>query len=80
MPRRTGEVSNVDRFAATLAAVAARLGRVEAHSHVHQGGYTTFQRPSATGLGLGAFIYDTDLQKPLWSDGAVWRDATGTAV
>lgn len=80
MPRRTGEVSSVDRLASTLAGLAGRLRRVEAHSHVHQGGYTTLGRPPAAGLGMGATIYDTDLHKPLWSDGAVWRDATGTAV
>jgi hypothetical protein len=25
-------------------------------------------------------IYDTTINKPIWSDGAVWRDATGTAA
>jgi len=30
--------------------------------------------------GDGAMIYDTTLNKPIWSDGAVWRDAAGTAV
>lgn len=42
--------------------------------------YATGGRPSAVSAGAGAFIYDTGLTKPLWSDGAVWRDAAGTAV
>ncbi|MBX8688130.1 hypothetical protein GO011_11910 [Mycobacterium sp. 20091114027_K0903767] len=37
-------------------------------------------RPHADELGPGARIYDTDLKKPLWSDGSVWRDAAGTEV
>lgn len=42
--------------------------------------YTTATRPSAVTLGDGAMIYDTTINKPIWSDGAVWRDATGTAA
>ena len=41
---------------------------------------TTAGRPSASAVGLGAQIYDRTLSKPIWSDGTVWRDATGTAV
>ena len=37
-------------------------------------------RPDAAAQGAGAMIYDTGLTQPLWSDGSVWRDATGTAV
>lgn len=42
--------------------------------------FTTAGRPSAVTLGAGARIYDTTLAIPIWSDGAVWRDALGTAV
>lgn len=42
--------------------------------------YATGSRPSAVTSGDGAMIYDTTLNKPIWSDGAVWRDAAGTAV
>lgn len=42
--------------------------------------YATASRPSATAIGAGAVYYDTTLKKPAWSDGAVWRDAAGTAV
>lgn len=37
-------------------------------------------RPSATVAGVGAMIFDTTLAKPIFSDGAVWRDATGVTV
>lgn len=39
--------------------------------------YTTAGRPSAVTAGAGASIYDSTLKKPLWSDGAAWRDAGG---
>ena len=42
--------------------------------------YTTAARPNAVTAGDGAMIYDTTLNKPIWSDGTVWRDATGTAA
>lgn len=78
--RRPGEISEVDRFASRIADQARRLLQVEQVSHVHRGGYTTPNRPDAAALGVGSQIYDTTLHKPIWSDGATWRDATGTAV
>jgi hypothetical protein len=42
--------------------------------------FATGSRPSASTVGAGGHIYDTTLSKPIWSDGTVWRDATGTAV
>jgi parallel beta-helix repeat protein len=42
--------------------------------------YTTAGRPSASTAGVGAAIYDTSLSKPVYSDGANWRDAAGTVV
>lgn len=41
--------------------------------------YTTALRPAAS-VGVGAMIFDSDLGKPLFSDGTVWKDASGTAV
>jgi hypothetical protein len=41
---------------------------------------TTSERPNAVQVGAGATFFDTTLVKPIWSDGTVWRDATGTAV
>jgi hypothetical protein len=40
----------------------------------------TASRPSAVTVGKGAQFYDSTLNKPIWSDGAVWRDAVGTAI
>jgi hypothetical protein len=41
---------------------------------------TTAQRPSAATVGAGARIWDSDLGKPIWSNGSAWVDATGTVV
>lgn len=41
--------------------------------------YTTAGRPSAISAGEGAFYFDSDLNMPIWSDGATWRDAAGVA-
>jgi hypothetical protein len=41
----------------------------------------TAARPTATRVSAGwGPWYDTDLGKPIWSDGTVWRDAAGTGV
>jgi hypothetical protein len=37
-------------------------------------------RPPAAAAGPGAVFYDTTLRRPIWSDGAVWTDATGAPV
>jgi hypothetical protein len=42
--------------------------------------YTTAGRPGAASLGAGSCYFDTTLNKPVWSDGTVYRDATGTTV
>lgn len=42
--------------------------------------YPATARPSASGNGAGATFYDTTLHKLLTSDGAAWRDQSGTAV
>lgn len=44
------------------------------------GAYTTGTRPSASTLGAGANIFDTTLNKPIWSNGTIWVDAAGTTV
>lgn len=53
----------------------ARLGRGATVQPVPTG-----QRPDAVAAGAGTQIYDSTLHKPLWSDGIVWRDSTGTPV
>lgn len=39
--------------------------------------FTTTERPTAASAGVGGSYFDTTLNKPLWSDGTNWRDATG---
>lgn len=42
--------------------------------------YPTGGRPSAAAAGEGAYYYDSTIDKPLWSTGAVWKDAAGTTI
>lgn len=45
----------------------------------HTGYGTTAQRPTG-GLQISDLYYDTTLAKPVWWNGTVWKDATGTTV
>lgn len=47
---------------------------------VRAGQYTTALRPSASTSGAGACIFDTTLNKPIWSTGSAWVLADGTAA
>lgn len=38
------------------------------------------ERPSASSVPVGSHIYDTTLNKPIWSDGTNWLDAAGSVV
>ncbi|WP_425102282.1 DUF2793 domain-containing protein [Tropicibacter sp. S64] len=58
---------------------AAPTTTLDVAGPVRCGAYTTAARPNAATVGAGAMIFDTDLQKPLWSDGAIWRLAGGNA-
>lgn len=40
-------------------------------------GIATANRPDPAVVGSGTQIFDSTLNKPLWSDGTAWRDATG---
>ncbi len=42
--------------------------------------FVSASRPSAASSGQGAMIFDSTLNKPVWSDGTNWRDASGTIV
>ena len=55
-------------------------GDVIAHAGIRAGQVDAATRPLASAIGAGAMIYDTDLSKPIWSDGSDWRDAAGTIV
>lgn len=49
-------------------------------SHVkYKGSGETADRPTNKLL-VADWYYDTTLSKPIWWDGAVWRDAAGTSV
>lgn len=76
--------SDLDALAATVDGKAAQtaldaLGtRVTALETPHA--YATAMRPDPATFPAGTMIYDTDLTKPLWSDGTIWRDAAGVAA
>lgn len=40
----------------------------------------TAARPAADTSGAGAMFYDTTLGIPIWSNGTVWKNASGTTV
>jgi len=42
--------------------------------------YATPDRPLATAVGVGAMIFDSTLNMPIWSNGTVWVNAVGAAV
>jgi len=42
--------------------------------------YTTANRPVPASLAPGTCIFNTSTNKPNWTDGTNWRDATGTVV
>jgi hypothetical protein len=44
---------------------------------------TTANRPTnttASPLAIGQFYYDTTLDRPIWWNGTVWKNASGTTV
>lgn len=47
---------------------------------IRAGAGATGSRPAASSVLAGAQWYDTTLGKPIWSNGAVWKDAAGTTV
>jgi hypothetical protein len=53
---------------------------VPAASTVRTGRAATASRPSAATAATGAMFFDTSLNKPIWSTGSVWVDATGATV
>jgi hypothetical protein len=76
----TDAVGDIGASASNRFRNAYLSGLVKAGSAVITGSGATGSRPNAVTLGAGAMFYDTTLSKPIWSDGTVWRDATGTTV
>lgn len=58
---------------------APRL-ELDVNGAVKAGKYATGSRPSASASGQGAQIFDTTLNKPIWSTGSGWVDASGASV
>ncbi len=56
------------------------IGVINAGEALRTGRGATGTRPSAATVGSGGMWYDSTLDKPIWSDGANWRDAAGTLV
>jgi hypothetical protein len=54
--------------------------QVNANAPLRAQNTTTAGRPDAKLVSPGSHIYDTTLNKPIWSDGTSWRDAAGTIV
>ena len=79
------DISTAETFAtsavATHAAVTTSVhGIANTSKLLTSASGATGARPNAVTAGAGAIFFDTSLTKPIWSDGSVWRDATGTAV
>lgn len=53
---------------------------VYAGTAVKTGAFATGSRPTASSVGAGATVFDTTLNKPIWSTGSAWVDATGATV
>lgn len=70
--------SSADTFVGRTA--PGTWGTASAAHVLRTGRGSTGSRPSAVTVGSGASYFDTTLAKPIWSDGAVWRLADGTAA
>lgn len=53
---------------------AAGVLGVGADDAFRTGSTTTAARPSASTAGAGAVMFDTDFDRPIWSDGSAWID------
>ena len=77
-----GLSADVDQLQEDVTANTNTIGQFLSSSlgTVRSGRGVTGSRPSATTAGAGSMWYDTTLGQPIWSDGAVWTDATGSPV
>lgn len=53
---------------------------INAHAPIILDTKATTARPTAVNAGVGAMIFDTTLNKPIWSNGSTWVDAAGSPV
>lgn len=54
--------------------------QINANAPLRAQNSATSKRPAANSVSTGSHIYDTTLNKPIWSDGTNWRDAAGLVV
>lgn len=73
--RINGDISATTNMTITL--LSDGIGWWEV-SRSHVNADSTTNRP--IGITVGCMYYDTTLKKPIWWDGAVWKDSTGTTV
>ena len=66
--------------AGTVPAAPAGVTSLHPHQTFRTGQSATGSRPSASDVGQGSQFFDTTLNKPIWSNGTVWKDAAGTTV
>lgn len=59
---------------------AGQSSTVNANSPLSVASYTTATLPDPASVPAGTHVYDTDLGKPVWSNGTAWTDATGTVI
>jgi hypothetical protein len=78
--RARGLPPGVEDLAAELADYRSRLDALELAASGRTRAVATGARPSAGSVPEGTQLYDTTLNVPIWSDGATWRNAAGTAV
>jgi hypothetical protein len=55
-------------------------GQVNVNAPMATQAVATTARPAASSVPAGTQIYDSTLNKPIWSNGTIWHDAAGTAV
>lgn len=73
--------NNAGAYMDTPLAIKRELGQVQILTYpVQVFSATTANRPTPAAAGVGAHMFDTTLGKPIWSNGANWKDATGTNV
>lgn len=66
---------------ATVLFVKRSTGQVQATAYPVKGySSNTAGRPTASAAGMGSSMFDTTLNKPIWSNGTNWVDATGATV
>lgn len=75
-----GQMAMEFRPASGTNAEVVFIGGIRAGTFIQCGSGATGARKVASEVGAGAMWFDTTLGKPIWSNGIVWKDATGATV